>query len=94
MRHQGSIPRFWRQTRACRVRISHFWRQTCGLRSSTRPPEAAAFGKAFSRQLDDPETRQRLGDAARRRVGREFLAPRQLIEQANLLGRLATNAAA
>jgi len=59
----------------------------------TDPRDLATFGKAISRLLGDPEARQRLGEEARRRAGREFLAPRQLIEQANLLRRLAAHAA-
>jgi trehalose synthase len=58
------------------------------------PHDLVAFGQAVSRLLDDQEARQRLGEEARRRAGREFLAPRQLIEQANLLSRLAAHAAA
>jgi trehalose synthase len=56
------------------------------------PHDLAAFGQAVSRLLKDPDARRTLGSEARRRVGRKFLAPCELIEHANLLVRLTAKA--
>lgn len=52
------------------------------------PHDLAAFGAAVTRLLGDPTTADRLGAAATQRVRREFLAPRQLVQQARLLIKL------
>lgn len=49
------------------------------------PSDLAAFGAAVRRLLDDPALADRLGQAARVRVQREFLAPRLLMQQARLV---------
>jgi trehalose synthase len=49
------------------------------------PHDLAAFGAAVTRLLRDPAAADRLGAAAKQRVRREFLAPRQLTQQAQLL---------
>jgi trehalose synthase len=56
------------------------------------PVDLAAFGQAVSGLLRDPDARRALGSEARRRVGRKFLAPRELIEHANLLRRVTAHA--
>lgn len=52
------------------------------------PYDLAAFGAAVVKLLGDPLTADRLGAEARRRVQREYLAPRQLMQQAQLVSRL------
>jgi trehalose synthase len=52
------------------------------------PRDLAGFGRAVSGLLCDPPAAERLGKAARQRVCGHFLAPRHLIEQAALVGRL------
>lgn len=49
------------------------------------PGDLASFGGAVLRLLRDPATAGRLGQAARAKVRREFLAPRLLIQQARLV---------
>ena len=52
------------------------------------PRDLEAFGRAVVGLLRDPAAAQRLGDAARRRITHQFLAPRHLVEQGRLLLRL------
>ncbi len=52
------------------------------------PADLEAFGRAVVGLLRDPAAAQGLGVAARSRVRRHFLAPRQLAEQATLVRRL------
>lgn len=52
------------------------------------PKDLPAFGGAVLRLLGDPESANRLGDAARVRVRREFLAPGLLRQQARLILRV------
>ena len=49
------------------------------------PRDLAAFGAAVVGLLRDPERAHRLGEEARRRVGRDFISPCHLIEQAQLI---------
>ena len=56
------------------------------------PHDLAAFGAAVVSVLSDPGTADRLGVEAKRRVQRQFLAPRQMMQQAQLVGRLLQHA--
>ena len=49
------------------------------------PKDLASFGAAVLRLLRDPAAADRLGEAARAKVRREFLAPRLLMQQARLI---------
>ena len=52
------------------------------------PKDLESFGTAVRRLLADPALANRLGEAARLRVRREFLAPRLIMQQAQLIQRL------
>jgi trehalose synthase len=52
------------------------------------PHELRAYGAAVSQLLEDHHRAEQLGDAAKARVRREFLAPRMLIQMADLVSRL------
>jgi len=52
------------------------------------PGDLEAFARAVISLLADPERARRLGEGARRRVARSFLAPRQLVDHFQLLSRL------
>jgi trehalose synthase len=52
------------------------------------PKDLPAFGSAIVALLADPERATRLGRQARLRVMREFLAPRYLVQQAELISSL------
>jgi trehalose synthase len=49
------------------------------------PRNLEDFGRAVVALLDDRPAAERIGEAARRRVARQFLSPRQLREEARLL---------
>lgn len=49
------------------------------------PKDFAAFGSAVVGLLRDPHRARMLGEAARRRIARQFIAPCHLIEQAQLI---------
>jgi trehalose synthase len=51
-----------------------------------------AFGEAVTQLLADPARADRLGEAARARVRKQFLAPRLLMQQAQLVSRLIRSA--
>jgi trehalose synthase len=55
------------------------------------PRDLAAFGAAVVSLFSDPALAERLGAEAKRRVQRQFLAPRLLMQQASLIGRLVQN---
>lgn len=55
------------------------------------PRDLAAFGRAVERLLRDPALAERLGRAARRRAGDEFLGDRHLGQYAELFARLAAD---
>ena len=52
------------------------------------PRDLEAFGAALRTLLDDPKRAQAMGERARRRVRRQFLAPRHLLQYLDLLERL------
>ena len=52
------------------------------------PQDLAAFGALLQRLIEDPELAAGLGKAARERVRRHYLGPRQLIQHAELLERI------
>ncbi len=52
------------------------------------PQDLKAFGDAVVSLLGDRERTARLGENAKRRVARLFLAPRQLLDHFQLLSRL------
>ena len=56
------------------------------------PHDLDAFGAAVVSLISDPAVADRLGAEAKRRVQRQFLAPRLLMQQANLIGRLLQSA--
>lgn len=56
------------------------------------PLDLRAFGAAVSQLLTDGQRAQQLGTAAKARVRRQFLAPRLLMQQARLVGRLVRSA--
>jgi trehalose synthase len=54
------------------------------------PRDLGGFGRAVVELLTEAAEAERLGGEGRRRVARQFLAPRQLLEQARLVLRLIT----
>lgn len=56
------------------------------------PRDLRAFGDAVAQLLGDPARADRLGEAARVRVRKQFLAPRLLMQQAQLVTRLIEHA--
>jgi trehalose synthase len=56
------------------------------------PRDLRAFGGAVAQLLGDPARADRLGEAARVRVRTQFLAPRLLMQQAQLVSRLIRSA--
>ena len=56
------------------------------------PHDLDGFGAAVVSLISDPAVADRLGAEAKRRVQRQFLAPRLLMQQANLIGRLLQSA--
>lgn len=56
------------------------------------PRDLRAFGEAVTRLLADPARADRLGEAARVRARKQFLAPRLLMQQAQLISRLLRSA--
>ena len=56
------------------------------------PHDLGAFGAAVAGLFSDTGAADRLGTEAKRRVQRQFLAPRQLLQQAGLIGRLLQSA--
>ena len=55
------------------------------------PRDLAAFGAAVVALLHDEDRARRLGDEARRTIGRKFISPCHLIEQAQLIQRVVAN---
>jgi trehalose synthase len=53
------------------------------------PSELVGFGRAIQTLLTDRDQAQRLGVAAHRRVGQEYLAPRRLTHELDLIDRVA-----
>jgi trehalose synthase len=52
------------------------------------PSDLAAFGRATATLLEDHERAARLGEEARRRVRQDYLAPRRLTQELDLIQRL------
>jgi trehalose synthase len=53
------------------------------------PSDLVGFGRAIRTLLTDRDQAQRLGVAAHRRVGQEYLAPRRLTQELDLIDRVA-----
>jgi trehalose synthase len=53
------------------------------------PSDLVGFGRAIRTLLTDRDQAQRLGVAAHRRVGQEYLAPRRLTQELDLIDRIA-----
>jgi trehalose synthase len=53
------------------------------------PSELVGFGRAIQTLLIDRDQAQRMGEAAHRRVGQEYLAPRRLTQELDLIDRVA-----
>ena len=53
------------------------------------PSDLVGFGRAIQTLLTDRDQAQRLGVAAHRRVGQEYLAPRRLTQELDLIEQLA-----
>jgi trehalose synthase len=53
------------------------------------PSDLVGFGRAIQTLLTDRDQAQRLGEAAHRRVGQEYLAPRRLTQELDLIDRIA-----
>jgi trehalose synthase len=53
------------------------------------PSDLVSFGRAIQTLLIDPDQAQRMGEAAHRRVGQEYLAPRRLTQELDLIDRVA-----
>jgi trehalose synthase len=52
------------------------------------PSDLVGFGRSIQ-TLGDRDRAQRMGEAARRRVGQEYLAPRRLTQELDLIERVA-----
>jgi len=53
------------------------------------PSDLVGFGRAVQALLTDRDRAQRMGEAAHRRVGSDYLAPRRLIQDLDLIDRVA-----
>jgi glycosyltransferase involved in cell wall biosynthesis len=53
------------------------------------PSDLIGFGRALQTLLTDCDPAQRMGEAAHRRVCQEYLAPRRLIQELDLIERVA-----
>jgi trehalose synthase len=53
------------------------------------PSDLVGFGRGIQSLLSDRDRAQRLGEAAHRRVGQEYLAPRRLTQELDLIDRVA-----
>jgi trehalose synthase len=53
------------------------------------PSDLVGFGRGIQALLTDRDRAQRLGEAAHRRVGSDYLAPRRLIQDLDLIDRVA-----
>jgi trehalose synthase len=53
------------------------------------PSDLVGFGRAVQALLTDRDQAQRMGEAAHRRVGSDYLAPRRLIQELDLIEQLA-----
>jgi trehalose synthase len=53
------------------------------------PSDLVGFGRAVQALLTDRDQAQRMGEAAHRRVGSDYLAPRRLIQDLDLIDRVA-----
>jgi trehalose synthase len=53
------------------------------------PSDLVGFGRALQTLLTDRDRAQRMGEAAHRRVGQEYLAPRRLIQELDLIEQVA-----
>jgi trehalose synthase len=53
------------------------------------PSDLVAFGRGIQTLLGDRDRAQRMGEAAHRRVGQEYLAPRRLTQELDLIERVA-----
>jgi trehalose synthase len=53
------------------------------------PGDLVGFGRAIQTLLSDRDQAQRLGEAAHRRVGQDYLAPRRLTQELDLIDRVA-----
>jgi trehalose synthase len=52
------------------------------------PSDLAGFGRGIQTLLSDRDQAQRMGEAARRRVGQDYLAPRRLTQELDLIEQL------
>jgi trehalose synthase len=53
------------------------------------PSDLVGFGRGIQTLLGDRDRAQRMGEAARRRVAQEYLAPRRLAQELDLIDRVA-----
>jgi trehalose synthase len=53
------------------------------------PSDLVGFGRAIQSLLSDRDRAQRMGEAAHRRVGQEYLVPRRLTQELDLIDRVA-----
>ena len=53
------------------------------------PSDLVGFGRGIQTLLSDRDQAQRMSEAAHRRVGSDYLAPRRLIQDLNLIDRVA-----
>jgi trehalose synthase len=53
------------------------------------PSDVVGFGRGIQTLLTDRDRAQRMGEAAHRRVGSDYLAPRRLIQDLDLIDRVA-----
>jgi trehalose synthase len=56
------------------------------------PSDLVGFGRGIQTLLSDRDRAQRLGEQAHRRVGQEYLAPRRLTQELDLIDRVAGRA--
>jgi trehalose synthase len=55
------------------------------------PADLEAFGDALRSLLEDPETARRMGEAAKARVAKRFLAAPRIAEYVSLIGLVEAN---
>jgi trehalose synthase len=82
----------WKARPVLASRVGGIQDQLCHGRSGlllADPSDLVGFGRAIQSLLTDRDGAQRMGVAAHRRVGQEYLAPRRLTQELDLIDRVA-----